>query len=124
MFDPQYSTSKSVAGPWDRGAYGLRSFERDHGCSKICVYLGLNKIKKGDIFPPRPRPKPRPAQKEEEDTSENFTEVGLPLAASSIDPALLLQSAYVSDSSLSEEALATDFASWHAAQTDGHVDRE
>lgn len=110
MFDPQFSTIKNVAGPWDRGVFGLRTFERDHGCSKFCTYLGLNLVKKGGMFPSRPRPKPHAAEKAD-DHSESpglLAGTGLDHETSTIDPVLLRTLAPVSGS-LSDEARAADF---------------
>lgn len=92
MYDPQYSTSTAVAGPWDRGIYGIASFERDHQCSKFCRRLGLDLVKRGQL-PKPPRPTPRPAVKlttdgqveDEGQTSADIISKGL----AAIDPALL-----------------------------------
>lgn len=78
MFDPQFSTLASVAGPWDRGIYGLRTFERDHMCSTYCRRLGLDLVKKDETLPPRPKPRPRVVSEETNDDLAGF-----------IDPALL-----------------------------------
>lgn len=85
MFDPQFSTLASVAGPWDRGIYGLRRFECDHTCSTYCRRLGLDLVKKDETLPPRPKPR---ARAELEEQTGNFAK-SIADGITCIDPTLL-----------------------------------
>lgn len=90
LYDPQLSTLASVGGPWDRGVYGLRAFERDHKCSKFCRILGIDCLKKEQVLPPRPRPKPRvTGAADADEPNEQTKELADASGLACIDPALL-----------------------------------
>lgn len=58
MFNPQFSTERGFAAPWDYGKAGIEEFVDNHRCTRYCRHLHLVPLNEPQALPPRPKPKP------------------------------------------------------------------